>query len=75
MMSEKQVRAYRDDLKKVLDVKPPCGCIGCMIADAATNAKINLQLEILAIILEEVDASRMIENIASLVRSKPEAKP
>lgn len=71
MMSEKQVRSYRDDIKKVLEMKPPCSCFRCAIADAATNAKIIVQLELLAIILEETDASRMIENVASLVRAKP----
>lgn len=71
MMTEKQVRSYRDDLKAVLEVKPTCGCLGCAITDGMANAKIALQLELLAIILEEVDASRMIENVASFARSKP----
>ncbi len=68
MMTEKQIRSYRDDLRACLAKPRKCGCVQCTLEFLAHAVEMNAQIKAFAIVLGEEDASHEIEAAAAMAR-------
>ena len=68
MMTEKQIRSYRDDLRACLAKARACQCFVCQITYAACASQMQAQIKAFGIVLGDENADNEIEAAAAMAR-------